>query len=388
MIKSLKNQKGAISLFAVLSIMFFIAFMIGAYRIVSANNGMQITSLTTIKERYMKTDEDVKKDYNKIVSSDKRIPISSYENFKQIGTKNSIIYNGKVYYCGDDKNYTYYLTNDIAFDLDREYDSNSGKLETAKGDFIPPSIKLQTHLEDSETTYKIEPGQFDIVYYKNNEKYKLLEYQHGDYTKIDKNSDVAGFKTVNTNKYYYYGVLKSYSDDIADPETDRYKTSDGKYNHLLIYNIPNTSALNSALSSVGMSGRIENGGFFTPGLYVKWEQTSSILSESATGVKINTEGNPNQAVNAEFVNINGIKLNPISISKVHFPQSIPIVNTFFRGLCYDSNLKSPYRSFLLNIDNYQLGMGLNTENIAVYAGYGSFSAMSATKAMLFVKIND
>ena len=51
------NQKGAISLYALLAVMFFMLFMLGAYKIISSKNNQQITSLQYVQKQYYVNDQ-------------------------------------------------------------------------------------------------------------------------------------------------------------------------------------------------------------------------------------------------------------------------------------------------------------------------------------------
>ena len=110
--KKLSSQRGAISLFVMLSMLFFLMFMLGAYTIVSRRNQAQIQATTELRTIYSATAMDQSSKYNeKFVAEDEVIPISNAKEFSLIGTGNTFSKNGKIYTCTSDRKYQ--LSNDI-----------------------------------------------------------------------------------------------------------------------------------------------------------------------------------------------------------------------------------------------------------------------------------
>ena len=91
----LKSQKGAISLFVMLSMLFFLMFMLGAYTIVSRRNQAQIEATTQLRTIYSSSATDQTSKYNeKFAKTDEVIPISNATEFSLIGTGNSFSKDG------------------------------------------------------------------------------------------------------------------------------------------------------------------------------------------------------------------------------------------------------------------------------------------------------
>ena len=83
---SKRNQRGAISLYTLLAVMFFMTFMIGVYKIVSSKNNSQLSSLQYVQKQYFK---DACTDYIKRIS---KFPSSSMEQ----NTNNNIFLSNLV----------------------------------------------------------------------------------------------------------------------------------------------------------------------------------------------------------------------------------------------------------------------------------------------------
>lgn len=182
--KKFKSQKGAISLFALLSVFFFIAFMMGAYRIVSAQNSTQIDSIETIQERYTVTTAQAKILYDNKNGTNDVIPISTAKEFALIGTNNAFEKNGKIYTCSVGSKY--YLTNDIIIDIDT--------------DMCGETFNFNEYLIRGGTTgnsnFSIDKAGYDLYYFKDNAYYKMLIYQ--DFDTEDKKYFVSSNFTITS----------------------------------------------------------------------------------------------------------------------------------------------------------------------------------------------
>ena len=78
----LSNEKGAISLFVVLAMMFFLVFMVGAYTTVARRNQQQAASMSDLQATY-KTDGVAQ--YDDLMGvEDLIVPITSAEDLFEI----------------------------------------------------------------------------------------------------------------------------------------------------------------------------------------------------------------------------------------------------------------------------------------------------------------
>ena len=124
--KKYKNQRGAISLFVLLSMLFFLVFIMGVFTLVSRRNATQIEALKETQAIY-KSGASANDIYDSIMStSDSAIPIFNKEQLlKAIEVQNASEDN-KTSYIIDGKLYTYKkgasyaLQNDIILNLEEE----------------------------------------------------------------------------------------------------------------------------------------------------------------------------------------------------------------------------------------------------------------------------
>ncbi len=158
----LKNQKGAISLFVMLSMMFFLMFMLGAYTIVNRRNQSQVQATTKLRSLYSSNASNLKEKYAaKFASNDEVIPISNYTELCLYGTGKSFERDGKIYTCDTGKQYQ--LTSDIVIDIDKEV--------------VDGKFKFYDYLMYG-TSPSIDKSCYDILYYKENAFWKCMVYQN------------------------------------------------------------------------------------------------------------------------------------------------------------------------------------------------------------------
>ena len=246
MIKRFKSQKGAISLFALLSVMFFLAFMIGAYRIVSSNNVQQIISIADIQKRYALTKEEAIGKYNgKIAASTDAIPIRNFDQFKlvyaiekyytsPVPIENSFVDNGIVYKCTKDSNY--YLAEDININIDDVMTVNNFEF-------------FDYFLDPSNLHIKFDTAGHKFYYYKNiynnaatpvvtgTRKYLLLSFQdidRGKFVSSTMNISYNGNDVSSITDIHTAGVYSNFNAIVGNKITNFYSDTNG-YEFLLMY---------------------------------------------------------------------------------------------------------------------------------------------------------
>lgn len=199
----MKNQNGAISLFVLLSMMFFLAFMLGAFTLVNRRNIAQIEALAETKKIYSsgRTADEIYDSIFQTVGTS-AVPITNIDQLHKVkdaaGGVNTYKYliNGKIYTYAKDTNYV--LQNDIILDLeDTINDSNYGgrnQLYDSLYDYV---------LYNS--SYRVNTNGHSIYYQKDdNSIWKLVCYH---YIGTDSDNDAYKFDK-NSGGDYYYG--KSY----------------------------------------------------------------------------------------------------------------------------------------------------------------------------------
>lgn len=198
--KYMKNQKGAISIFTVLAMIFFLVFILGAFSLASRRNQTQVASLTELKALYKKDGNEI---YMSMINpSETVIPIYGENDFTSIGTNVIKTINKKNYTFSETSDYI--LKNDIKINLEKIYDED-----------IP--LKDFTMYSSS---YKVSKSSYDVFYMYDSdgdgekEKYKLIAFSKEGKQSIS--NTVRGEKT--------FCIL-------GETELDKYKFND-KYTFL------------------------------------------------------------------------------------------------------------------------------------------------------------
>lgn len=114
----MKNQKGAISIFVLLSMLFLLAIIVGIYTINSKRVQTQIESVELVKDKYyVEGEENIILD-ERVSKQTKNIPIYTKEQLWTMGTGKSVEIEGVIYTFAEDA--TYELQNDIVLNLDTD----------------------------------------------------------------------------------------------------------------------------------------------------------------------------------------------------------------------------------------------------------------------------
>jgi len=159
--KNIKSQKGAISLFVVLSMLFFLAFMLGVFSITARRNAAQLEAVRETAKIYS-SGVDANTLYDSMVSSTSgvAIPITTIDQLKDAkrlaegtSTTETVNYtiNGKLY--SYKKGESYYLANDIILDMKSEINGKNAS-----------DLKLYDYILYKPSTYKISLNNHNIYY--------------------------------------------------------------------------------------------------------------------------------------------------------------------------------------------------------------------------------
>ena len=184
---NMKNEKGAISLFVVLSMMFFLVFMIGAYTMVARKNQQQAETMSDLQSAYKK---DGTAQYDSLIgTADIYIPIGTVENYYKMISGENIEVNGVTYQAKPDAKYM--LTNNIEI--------NMSELVGFKGDDTK-EYKFKDYLLYN-SGYEVQMNGYDVYYTfdsDNNgeaEKYKLLVFDGVGQNNLITDNKTSGTKT-------------------------------------------------------------------------------------------------------------------------------------------------------------------------------------------------
>lgn len=111
-----KNQNGAISVFVVVTMLFFLLTIVGIYTIASRRAQTQTESVELIKEKYYTEGEEQTLYQQKVSNATTNLPIYTKEQLWSVGTGKKVEIEGMVYTFAAAA--TYDLKNDIVINLD------------------------------------------------------------------------------------------------------------------------------------------------------------------------------------------------------------------------------------------------------------------------------
>ena len=92
-----KSQKGAISVFVMIAMVFFLVTIMGIYMISSKRAQIQTESVGLAQNKYYQEGEEQEIYDAKIAKEEEMIPIYTKEQLWSIGEEKSIVIEGKVY---------------------------------------------------------------------------------------------------------------------------------------------------------------------------------------------------------------------------------------------------------------------------------------------------
>lgn len=268
---NIKNQKGAISLFVLLSMMFFLAFMLGAFTLVNRKNAVQIESLAETKRIYSNK-ASAKDQYDAIFvsSSNSLVPITNIDQLQKVksasdGTSRyKYLINGKIYTY--EKDATYVLQNDIIIDMEDTIDGKNN-LQNILYDYILYNSSYKVNLNGHSIYYRMK---------SDGSLWKLVCYQN-----IGTISNKHLFSYTDSTSTDYYG--KSYNANlfsILDNGISSYSNTwdtNQNYEFLLAYN--------------NISEKFD----FENGIYNRWRQTNNPIKDIET-VTTETQTNGTETI--------------------------------------------------------------------------------------------
>lgn len=240
--KNIKNQKGAISLFVVLSMLFFLAFMLGAYSMVTRRNAAQLEAVRETAKIY-DSGVDANSVYDSMMATidGSIIPISTPEQLKslqditEVNTTTTANYtiNGKLYTYKKYNNTTntpaYMLANDIILDLSEEINGKK-------------NITIYDYMLYDKTNYNINLNNHNIYYKLSDGSLWKCVFYHNIGSSTAPNlfaSNAEAGKSYTSTKY---SILANALDQFKYPWTDT-----ANYEFLLTYNCSSTQTFNSSV---------------------------------------------------------------------------------------------------------------------------------------------
>ncbi len=122
----MKNQKGAISIFVVLSMLFLLAIIVGIYTINAKRAQTQTESIELVKDRYYTAGEEERIYEDRVSTETRNIPVSTKEQLWSMRTGKNIEIEGSIYQFTEEA--TYVLQNDIILNINsdmKEFDDTN-----------------------------------------------------------------------------------------------------------------------------------------------------------------------------------------------------------------------------------------------------------------------
>lgn len=182
--KRLKEEKGAITLITLITVLFLVSFLMTSYILISNKVKTQKEILSETRKLYepKTTMEEI---YNSYFINDNIIPIYTVEQLLAIGNDKTVTIDGKVYTFSNTEETAYLLKNDL------EFNANDLNLES---DWIAPyeNIDLLANFDWSGHTIKVTKLNGETITYdgtylakitgnpltlKNSVKGNLLDYK-------------------------------------------------------------------------------------------------------------------------------------------------------------------------------------------------------------------
>lgn len=254
--KNIRNQKGAISLFVVLAMLFFLAFMLGVFSMVTRRNASQLEAVRETAKIYS-SGVDANAIYDSMIATidSTAIPISTPEQLKKLKeitevtptTTANYTINGHLYtyekYTIDNK-VSYVLANDIVLSLDEEIDGKS-------------DISIYDYMLYDKTNYNINLNNHNIYYELSDGSLWKCIFYHDIGTSESPNLFVSNDEAGKSYTAKKYSILANDIDEFKYPWSDT-----TNYEFLLTYNC--------------------NSQLFDSSVYQRWQQKNNPTIEAST----------------------------------------------------------------------------------------------------------
>lgn len=181
------SQKGAISVFVMITMVFFLLTILGAYMISSKRAQTQTESAKLVQGQYYTENEENDRYHSKIADSSAIIPIYTKEQLWSIGSGKTIEIEGKVYTFSSGASYE--LKNDVVINIEGLEGSNV--------------------IDES----KINKNHYEIYYYYNQDFYVPTTVEN---SKLSINGNHYAYKNLSKNLGYVTEGLVAHYDGIKN----------------------------------------------------------------------------------------------------------------------------------------------------------------------------
>lgn len=210
--KKLKSQKGAISVFVMITMLFFLVTIVGAYMISSRRAQSQSEALEMAQDKYYKDGEEEVIYDSKIMNSSVKNPVYTKEHYWAIGEDAAVEIDGKVYDFSSTDYANYELQNDIIINMETDLKNSKFKDDLFYGD-------------------EISKNGHEVLYYYQGKYYVPVAYNDGGTSEITLASEGKTLSASGTNfstissqvsglsgKYYLFGEKNGGGATVEIPE--------------------------------------------------------------------------------------------------------------------------------------------------------------------------
>lgn len=233
--KTKSSQKGAISVFVMITMVFFLLTILGAYMISSKRAQTQTESAKLVQGQYYKENEENERYHSKIADSSAIIPIYTKEQLWSIGSGKAIEIEGKVYTFGSGASYE--LKNDIIINIEGLEGSNA--------------------IDES----KINKNHYEIYYYYNQDYYVPTTAAN---SKLTLNGNYYAYKNLSKALGYVTDGLVVHYDAIKNTamghntSTTMWRDLSGNGNDGNLMNFSSNSWKDNSLTFDGVDDYLSN----------------------------------------------------------------------------------------------------------------------------------
>ncbi|MDO5555442.1 MAG: hypothetical protein Q4G09_01940 [Clostridia bacterium] len=178
--KKLANQKGAITVLTLVSILFMVSFLISSYMIIANKVKTQKETTMQIKAIYEDT-PSMQEAYGSFFEGN-TVPIYDKDQLFAIGSGENMIINGKYYTFSNNKETMYKLMNDISFDADDiedDYWEPINDNQDLNISFNGNKHNIQVNYDD------LVSGEYSMVYSEENNFSESIGVSIGDFVKYN-----------------------------------------------------------------------------------------------------------------------------------------------------------------------------------------------------------
>lgn len=197
-----RNQAGAISIFVMMAMLFFLFTILGVYLISAKRSQTQTETLKLTKEKYYSENAD--EIYETKIAKESIIPIYSKEHLLEIGTGKAVEIDGKVHMFSNEV--IYELKNDIVLNINSDFALLNYDLVFGSNKKVIGNYKILGYYDETEDS--TNNGKYYIpTNYNTNSIYEGTPTLSASGANFSNVNSYSGTNTFSGN-YYLFAILK------------------------------------------------------------------------------------------------------------------------------------------------------------------------------------